>query len=368
MMLPWRESPIASMIFAMHAMLPALLLAFVVLLAAASGEPPASASEVFSIGENGYSCVKIPYLLATRSGVLLALAEARINSCWDWAGTDLVFKRSFDNGRSWSGMGVVYSNSSNATQEWNVIGNAAPVQLQPSGRILLPFCRNNLEVLQTWSDDDGATWALPVPIPQVTRSDWKWVGTGPPGAIQLQSGRVVVPSYHSIIHDTNGEISRSHLMLNDDVAGAADGWRLGAAVPVLAHFGLFLTNECQAAEIAPDHILLAARGFLPHRIQALSIDGGETFQDPYTISITEPLEGCAGSLVSHPNGTLFYSGTVNADPKRFNMTVWASRDKGNSWQLQRVVDTGRTAYAARRRRMLRLALRAHAAAGTAACR
>ena len=155
-----------------------LLLAFGALLAVVSGEPPASATEVFSIGEHGYSCIKIPYLLVTRSGAMLALAEARINSCWDWAGTDLVFKRSFDNGRSWSGMGVVYSNSSNTTQEWNVIGNAAPVQLVPSGRILLPFCRNNLEVLQTWSDDDGATWATPVPIPQVTRSHWKWVGAG----------------------------------------------------------------------------------------------------------------------------------------------------------------------------------------------
>jgi len=344
-----------------------LLLAFGALLAAASGEPPASATEVFSIGEHGYSCIKIPYLLVTRSGAMLALAEARINSCWDWAGTDLVFKRSFDNGRSWSGMGVVYSNSSNTTQEWNVIGNAAPVQLMPSGRILLPFCRNNLEVLQTWSDDDGATWAPPVPIPQVTRSHWKWVGAGPPGAIQLQSGRIVVPSYHSIVHDTNGELSRSHLMLNDDPSGAVDKWRLGAAVPVFAHFGLFLTNECQAVEIAPDHILLAARGVLPHRIQALSIDGGETFQDPYTISITEPLEGCAGSMISHPNGTLFYSGTVNTDPKRFNMTLWASHDKGSSWQLQRVVDTGRTAYAAQAVNAT-VALHSDEPAGTAACR
>ncbi len=240
-------------------------------------------------------------------------------------------------------MGVVYSNSSNVTKEWNTIGNAAPVQLKLSGRILLPFCRNNLEVLQTWSDDDGETWALPVAVPQATRSHWQWVGTGPPGAIQLLSGRIVVPSYHSVVHDTNGEISRSHLMLNDDPLGAADKWRIGGVVPALAHFGFFLTNECQAVEIAPDHILLAARGFLLHRIQAMSVDGGESFQDPYTISITEPLEGCAGSIIQHPSGTLYYSGTVNADPKRFNMTLWSSRDNGAHWQLQRVVDSGRTA-------------------------
>ncbi len=135
-------------------------------------------------------------------------------------------------------------------------------------------------------------------------------------------------------------------MLNDDPDGAADKWRLGGEVPAFAHFGFFLTNECQAVEIAPNRILLAARGFLLHRIQALSVDGGETFQDPYTIGITEPLEGCAGSLIKHPSGTLYYSGTVNADPKRFNMTLWASRDDGANWQLQRVIDTGRTACVA----------------------
>jgi len=310
----------------------------------ASCEPPPSATEVFSIGESGYSCIKIPYLLVTRSGIVIALAEARINSCWDWAGTDLVFKRSRDNGRSWSSMGVVYSNSSNVTKDWNTIGNAAPVQLNVSGRILLPFCRNNIEVLQTWSDDDGETWATPVAIPQVTRSHWQWVGTGPPGAIQLLSGRIVVPSYHSIVHDTNGEVSRSHVMLNDDPWGAADKWRLGGVVPAFAHFGFFLTNECQAVEVAPDRILLAARGFLTHRIQALSVDGGESFQDPYTISISEPLEGCAGSMIRHPTtASLYYSGTVNPDPKRFNMTLWSSQDDGATLYMQRLNDTGRTA-------------------------
>ncbi len=44
--------------------------------------------------------------------------------------------------------------------EVNVIGNAGPVQL-PSGRILLPFCRNNHDTLLSYSDDDGVSWATP---------------------------------------------------------------------------------------------------------------------------------------------------------------------------------------------------------------
>ena len=93
-------------------------------------------------------------------------------------------------------------------------------------------------------------------------------------------------------------------------------------------------------------ILLAARGFLtlPIAFKRYPLTGGESFQDPYTISISEPLEGCAGSMIRHPTtASLYYSGTVNPDPKRFNMTLWLSQDDGATWYMQRVVDTGRTA-------------------------
>ena len=65
-----------------------------------------------------------------------------------------------------------------------VIGNAAPVQLS-SGRILLPHTRNNSDVWLMSSDDDGVGWSTPRMLQNVTLPAWKWVGTGPPGSIQL---------------------------------------------------------------------------------------------------------------------------------------------------------------------------------------
>ncbi len=54
-------------------------------------------STVFSLGEAGYFCIKIPYLMQLHSGVLLAFGEARgkvgSGKCFDWAATDLVMKR-----------------------------------------------------------------------------------------------------------------------------------------------------------------------------------------------------------------------------------------------------------------------------------
>ena len=54
--------------------------------------------DVFTIGEGGYFCLKIPYLLSTFNSTLIAWSEARLGSCADWTGTDLVMKRSNDQG------------------------------------------------------------------------------------------------------------------------------------------------------------------------------------------------------------------------------------------------------------------------------
>lgn len=295
---------------------------------------------VFGIGEAGYFCIKIPYLFVTRNGTLLAFAEARYQSCSDFAATDLVWKRSTDNGTTWSKLAVVYGNSSVAHGVINVIGNAAPVQPRSGTRILLPFCRNNLQVLQTHSDDDGLSWAPPVAVPGGTRTAWQWVGTGPPGAIQMASGRLVVPGYHSeMYHQWDGTITRAHLMLNDH-DGDPDKWYLGATAP-----GIQWTNENQVVELEPGHLLTAARGELTQRIQIESFDGGLTYQFPVWINITQPLGGCEGSIINHRKvGKLFFSQTINTNPERLNMTVWTSDDQGKSWQLGLVVDTGRTAY------------------------
>jgi sialidase-1 len=299
-----------------------------------------SLTDVFNFGEGGYYCMKIPYLFTTSAGTLLAFAEARYVTCDDWAATDLVFKRSTDNGTTWSKLRVVYGNSSLAQNITNVIGNAAPLQLRVNGRVLLPFCRNNNETWQTHSDDDGATWVAPARVPGGTRPGWAWIGLGPPGGMQLASGRLAVASYHSYIPGTDGTITRSHLMISDDEHGHPDSWRIGGVAP-----GIEWSNECQVVELEPNHLLIAARGVLFSRMQIESFDGGESLEEPYYIDITEPLDGCEGSILNHRRaGLLFYSGTVNLNPERFNMTIWQSSDQGKSWQLGLVVDTGRTAY------------------------
>lgn len=127
---------------------------------------------VFQRGEGGYYCIKIPVLLVTSNNALLAFGEGRMVSCSDFTWTDLIYKRSEDRGKTWGPLSILYSNSSAGV--YNVIGNAAPVVLAESGRVLIPFCRNNRQVMLTYSDDDGLTWSRPVNLTGVTQPDWSW--------------------------------------------------------------------------------------------------------------------------------------------------------------------------------------------------
>ncbi|CAF3095581.1 unnamed protein product, partial [Rotaria sp. Silwood2] len=49
---------------------------------------------VFSRGEAGYYCIRIPSLLTTIQGTLLAFGEARMFNCHDNTQIDIVFTRS----------------------------------------------------------------------------------------------------------------------------------------------------------------------------------------------------------------------------------------------------------------------------------
>ena len=316
-------------------------------------------SVVYSSGEHGYACIKIPVLLALQSGRLLAFAEARMVTCSDFAWTDLVMKTSDDGGVTWSALQVVRSES-NATSVPTVIGNAAPLQLNDGGvrRVLVPHTRNNSDVWVMHSDDEGRSWSIPRLIgTNVTRSDWKWVGTGPPGSLQVQAtagsphhGRIIVPSYHSKVRgNLINNIVHGHVMLSDDLGAT---WRLGQQENGFGH-GHHFVNENQAVELLNGSILINGRSFAtltkPRRLQTLSNDGGETFGNvTFVEELKQPFNGCQGSMVGGVGGhatskDLYFTGP-DSILKRDHLTLYVSHDQGATWLKVMLVDVGASGY------------------------
>ena len=245
----------------------------------------------------------------------------------------------------------------------NVVGNAAPVVDSATNRIWLPFNRNNVETWISYSDDAGSSWAAPLLQPQLQRDDWKWVGVGPPAGVQLSSGRLLVPGYHSTFwpapdsSSLGSGLTKGHVILSDD-GGVT--WRVGAddfgyrnissSKGNTSSRGLFI-NECQAAELPNGRVVVNSRTFNDKRAVSFSDDGGDSFPDPpvWAEGLAETYQGCEGSTVSLSNGSLAYSGVQSTPPLRLyrqDLALFLSEDGGLSWSRTESIWPGSSAYSA----------------------
>jgi sialidase-1 len=318
-------------------------------MAAQPGAQLAVDVDVFRAGENGYHTYRIPSIIATRSGTLLAFAEGRRAGAGDAGDIDLLLRRSTDRGATWSPLRVIGDNGP------NTFGNPCPVADRDTGTIWLLSTQNqgtdrekdiiagtsagSRTVWVMKSDDEGVTWSAATDItPSVKRAGWTWYATGPGIGIQTRDGRFVIPANHA---EAGTGVHRSHVVLSDD---RGKSWRLGAS----ADDG---TNESQVVERADGRLLLNMRNHPPrpenHRLVATSADGGKTLSraqaDP---ALIEP--PAQASLVrftrrpAHDRDRLLFSNP--ASTRRERMTVRVSHDEGATWPMARVIHEGPAAY------------------------
>ena len=81
---------------------------------------------IFKSGESGYNTFRIPSIITTNKGTVLAFAEGRKNSSSDSGDIDIVLKRSKDNGKTWGEIIVVRDDG------LNVCGNPSPCYFKSS--------------------------------------------------------------------------------------------------------------------------------------------------------------------------------------------------------------------------------------------
>jgi len=306
---------------------------------------------VFQHLTNGYQMYRIPALLTTVKGTLLAFCEARkLASSGDSGDIDVVFKRSTNGGSTWSDQQIVFNDGS------NTCGNPTLVQDRNTNTIWLLMSHNpgqdvesaiinnsNFQSRTVWvsrSDDDGITWSIPQDITSSVKDPkWAWYATGPGTGIQIahgnHAGRLIIPCDHSYL--INGKIPAygSHIIYSDD-----DGitWRMGGSTGPA-------TNECQVVELndGKGTLLMNARYFnIPcTRAQSFSYDGGTTWTSPVAIpSLIDP--NCEGSLYGYASKCILLS---NCDTSaRANLTLKSSFDNGLTWNRVYTIYNGPAAY------------------------
>lgn len=309
---------------------------------------------VFTEGEAGYAGFRIPVVIRTDDGALIAFAEARRHDKRDSGDIDLVMRRSEDDGRTWGPITTVWDDGG------NTCGNPAPAVLG-GGRIVMLATWNRgcdrerqienrtsvdtRRVFVLRSEDHGRTWSRPEEITSgIKAPGWTWYATGPCHAIVKRraphKGRIVVPANHKRLENDGRVESYSQLLFSDDEGRT---WQLGA---VSQRGG----NESTVAELADGSLLLNMRHYERGdslRLYAVSRDGGTSWsvrgEHP---ELVEPR--CQGSLLNLTRGGRPTRRLLFCNPhdprRRHNLSLCESRDNGRTWHHLATVCPGPSAY------------------------
>lgn len=309
--------------------------------------PEPAQTDLFIGGEGGYHGYRIPALIATTKGTLLAFVEGRKDSYSDHGHNEILMRRSLDGGLTWTPMQLVKRDGANA------LNNPTAVVDRDTGTVWLLFVRtstkkykNNDDVAKAtgrisdmWvmhSNDEGATWAGPANITKaVNQRGWNRIIPGPGVGIQLRHGRLVIPCNHVV-----GKMNTDHVIYSDDHGRT---WRLGGSTEGK-------TDEDQVVELADGTLMLNIRNYREkgHRGISLSKDGGMTWSpvesDP---TLIEPV--CMASLIRYTlspafsKNRLLFSNPATPD-KRIKMTVRLSYDEGKTWPVAKLLNAGPSGY------------------------
>ena len=313
-------------------------------------------TDVFVSGQDGYHTYRIPSIIVTTKGTVLAFCEGRKFSRSDAGDIALIVKQSSDGGATWSESQVVWDEGA------NTCGNPCPVVDEGTGVVWMLMTWNFGEDTErdivggtstdtrrafvAHSTDDGLTWAEPEEITDaVKKPEWSWFATGPGVGIQLRlgqhRGRLVIPCDTKVSGDAVAYYS--HAIYSDDEGKT---WHVGDLTPEG-------TNECQVIERVDGSLLLNMRrsrsnDFPQCRPTATSKDGGATWS-PLSYDETLISQRCQGSMIRYRpadasgDPVVLFSNPAHTS-ERVGMTVRLSGDDGRTWAASRVVFPGPSAY------------------------
>jgi sialidase-1 len=312
----------------------------------AADKPGFEQTDVFVAGELGYKEFRIPVLVVTNSGTLLAVSEAGRTSS-DFGDRDLLLRRSTDGGRTWSGDVQLLRDEGTST-----CGNPTVLVDRSTGRIHLLSTVDGKRAFHNYSDDDGTTWSQFRDITGVfeafkPRFAWTRFATGSGLGIELARAKYKGRFIMTLWFTKDEKQYRSAIVYSDD---RGETWKPGGLTDEA-----FNTNECTVYERTDGTLSLNMRGGgnhpkegrKPFRIVAASGDGGLTWSKssydenlicPQCLACTTryswPEEGRSRALFANP-----------ADEKgRVNMTVRLSCDEGKTWPVTKQIFAGPSAY------------------------
>ena len=302
-------------------------------------------------GDDGLAAYRIPGLVTTKAGTLLAVYDVRHNSSVDLQEhVDVGLSRSTDGGRTWEPMRLPLSfgEYGGLPAAQNGVGDASILVDHETGTVWIaalwthgmgnkrawvtsrPGLDETLtgQLVLTHSTDDGRTWSAPRNVTrQVKDSSWHLMLQGPGRGTVMHDGTLVFP----VQYIDSTRMPHAGIMYSRDKGRT---WHM--------HRGARSnTTEAQVVELSPGTLMLNMRdNRRGSRAVCTTTDMGRTWSEHPTSrkALREPV--CMASLikVKAEDNVLGRDLLLFSNPDtvkgRSRLTIKASLDDGMTWPPQ----------------------------------
>lgn len=235
-----------------------------------------------------YQKYRMAFCEYTNNGVLLLGGESRYNNGDDNNDVSIVFRRSFDNGMTFTDPVLLFERNVDANVTYHAKGSGQFLVDRNTGRVFC-FCMredSNIDrvhgglaskaeydssILYKYSDDDGATWSEENSI-DLRTSEMMFMASSPSQGITMDDGTLVVPAFCKYAADGS---YRSLLIYSTD---HGENWTWsGVTVPESS-------NECTVVETnTPGTLMINCRDeAAPYRVVYTTSDLGATWTEHIT--------------------------------------------------------------------------------------
>lgn len=323
---------------------------------------------VRAAGEDDCDTYRIPGLVTTNKGTLIAVYDNRYNNSKDLQeDIDVGMSRSVDGGQTWQPMQIIMDMGEwgGLSQRLNGVGDPCVLYDHTTHTIWVAalWMHGSQPDKMAWinskpgmepgetgqfvivnSTDDGHTWSEPINITkQIKEPEWQLLLQGPGRGITLDDGTLIFPAqFKSDLGekalDGGKFTSHSTLVYSRD---GGQNWHIGTGAKSN-------TTEAQVAVLSDGSLMLNMRDDRNRkdksasngRAIATTNDLGKTWKTHPTSNSVLPESNCMASLISTPLrindktvNALFFSNPNNKS-KRTNMTIKASLDEGMTWPYE----------------------------------